>query len=112
MRWFDLTEESTSRPWGDLEICQFNGKYNEHWAAIDTSGGSSTNEVDVRSIEFNPWQNKALVVVMLCLWDHLQLVDRSSWDDTEAMCCLFATMHYVPITDPSIFIHSSILSSI
>lgn len=54
-RWFDLTEEVTTTPWGDLEIYQYNGKYSEHRAAIDNSG-SSDDSVDVKSIEFNPWQ--------------------------------------------------------
>ena len=53
-RWFDLTEEVTSTPWGDLEIYKYNGKYTEHRVAIDNSG--SSDDVDVKSIEFNPWQ--------------------------------------------------------
>ncbi|CAL0304151.1 unnamed protein product [Lupinus luteus] len=52
-RWFDLTEEVTATPWGDLEIYQFNGKYAEHRAAVDNSGSV---DGDVKSIEFNPWQ--------------------------------------------------------
>ncbi|KAG6607252.1 Oxysterol-binding protein-related protein 3C, partial [Cucurbita argyrosperma subsp. sororia] len=55
-RWFDLTEEVTSTPWGDLEIYQYNGLYTKHRAEIDCSGSSSNDEVDVKSIEFNPWQ--------------------------------------------------------
>ncbi|KAG6583420.1 Oxysterol-binding protein-related protein 3C [Cucurbita argyrosperma subsp. argyrosperma] len=55
-RWFDLTEEVTSTPWGDLEIYQYNGLYAKHRADIDSSGSSSNDEVDVKSIEFNPWQ--------------------------------------------------------
>ncbi|XP_031254968.1 oxysterol-binding protein-related protein 3C-like [Pistacia vera] len=53
-RWFDLTEEVTSTPWGDLEIYRFNGKYSEHRAAVESSG--SVDEIEVKSIEFNPWQ--------------------------------------------------------
>lgn len=53
-RWFDLTEEVTSTPWGDLEIYQFNGKYSEHRAAVESSG--SIDETNVESTEFNPWQ--------------------------------------------------------
>ncbi|KAL5130184.1 Oxysterol-binding protein-related protein 3C [Glycine soja] len=53
-RWFDLTEEVTSTPWGDLEIYQYSGKYSEHRAAADNSG--SIDDVDAKSIEFNPWQ--------------------------------------------------------
>jgi len=58
-RWFDLTEEVTPTPWGDLEIYQYNGKYTEHRAAADNSG--SIDDVDVKSIEFNPWQYGNLV---------------------------------------------------
>ncbi|RYR70227.1 hypothetical protein Ahy_A03g016734 isoform A [Arachis hypogaea] len=53
-RWFDLTEEVTTTPWGELEIYQYNGKYSEHRASIDNSG--SIDNVDVKSTEFNPWQ--------------------------------------------------------
>lgn len=53
-RWFDLTEEVTPTPWGDLEIYQYNGKYIEHRAAADNLG--SIDDGDVKSIEFNPWQ--------------------------------------------------------
>jgi len=53
-RWFDLTEEVTTTPWGDLEIYQYNGKYTEHRAAADDMG--SIDDCDVKAIEFNPWQ--------------------------------------------------------
>lgn len=53
-RWFDLTDEVTPTPWGDLEVYQYNGKYSEHRAAADSS--DNIDEADVRSIEFNPWQ--------------------------------------------------------
>ncbi|KAF5199794.1 Oxysterol-binding protein-related protein 3c, partial [Thalictrum thalictroides] len=53
-RWFDMSGEVTPTPWGDLEVYQYNGKYNEHRAAVDSSEG--IEEVDIRSIEFNPWQ--------------------------------------------------------
>lgn len=52
-RWFDLTEEVTPTPWGELEIYQYNGKYDEHRAAADNS---NSIDADVKSIEFNPWQ--------------------------------------------------------
>ncbi|XP_057484692.1 oxysterol-binding protein-related protein 3C-like [Actinidia eriantha] len=54
-KWFDLTEEITPTPWGDLEIYQYNGKYTEHRAALDGSS-ASTDVDDVRLTEFNPWQ--------------------------------------------------------
>ncbi|XP_072992914.1 oxysterol-binding protein-related protein 3A-like [Typha latifolia] len=52
-RWFNLTEEITPTPWGDLEVYEFNGKYTEHRARIDNP--DSIEEVD-NSINFNPWQ--------------------------------------------------------
>ncbi|GFZ18033.1 OSBP(oxysterol binding protein)-related protein 3C [Actinidia rufa] len=54
-KWFDLTEEITPTPWGDLEIYQYNGKYTEHRAALDGSSASADAD-DVRLTEFNPWQ--------------------------------------------------------
>lgn len=53
-RWFDLTDEIRPTPWGDLEVYRYNGKYTEHWAAVDSSG--STVVDDITSTEFNPWQ--------------------------------------------------------
>ncbi|KAF5750936.1 oxysterol-binding protein-related protein 3A [Tripterygium wilfordii] len=53
-KWFEVTGEIHPTPWGDLEVCEYNGKYNEHRAAIDSS--SSSKEIDVSSMEFNPWQ--------------------------------------------------------
>lgn len=51
-KWFDLTNEISPTPWGDLEVYQYNGKYAEHRAAIDNS--EVTN--DITKTEFNPWQ--------------------------------------------------------
>lgn len=53
-RWFDQTDELAQTPWGDLEVYQYNGKYTEHRAAVDSS--DSHVPEDVTSIEFNPWQ--------------------------------------------------------
>jgi len=53
-KWFDHTSEITPTPWGDLEIYSYNGKYAEHRAAVDSS--DSIEEIDVTSMEFNPWQ--------------------------------------------------------
>ncbi|XP_011626579.1 oxysterol-binding protein-related protein 3A [Amborella trichopoda] len=53
-RWFSLSGEVTQTPWGELEVYEYNGKYTEHRAAIDSS--SCDLEVDPKSIEFNPWQ--------------------------------------------------------
>ncbi|KAF8395133.1 hypothetical protein HHK36_019074 [Tetracentron sinense] len=53
-RWFDLSNEVFTTPWGDLEVYQYNGKYTDHRAVTDSS--DSIDEVDIRSTEFNPWQ--------------------------------------------------------
>lgn len=53
-RWFDMTDKIVPTPWGELELYEFNGKYNEHRAAVETS--DSGVEEDITSIEFNPWQ--------------------------------------------------------
>lgn len=53
-RWFNLTDEITPTPWGDLDVYEYNGKYTEHRAIIDNS--DSIEEGDIKSIEFNPWQ--------------------------------------------------------
>ncbi|KAG5553939.1 hypothetical protein RHGRI_011714 [Rhododendron griersonianum] len=53
-RWFDLTSEIAPTPWGELEIYHYNGKYDEHRAAMDGSG--DIEEIDISSTEFNPWQ--------------------------------------------------------
>ncbi|KAI3800869.1 hypothetical protein L1987_28968 [Smallanthus sonchifolius] len=52
-RWFDITEEISTTPWGDLEIYKYNGKYSNHRDAV---GNANTNDVDVTKMEFNPWQ--------------------------------------------------------
>lgn len=55
-KWFRLTGDITSTPWGDMEIYEYNGKYTEHRAQIDAS--SSEADIDSKSLEFNPWQFK------------------------------------------------------
>lgn len=55
-RWFELTDEVTPTPWGDLEIYRYNGKYTEHRASIDNSEGIIDVDNNVESTEFNPWQ--------------------------------------------------------
>ncbi|KAK1299163.1 Oxysterol-binding protein-related protein 3C [Acorus calamus] len=59
-RWFDLTDQVKSTPWGELEIYEYNGKYTEHRAAIDSS--DCIEEADAKSIEFCPWQYSHLSV--------------------------------------------------
>lgn len=60
-RWFDLTEEIATTPWGDMEVYQYNGKYTEHRAAIDSS--DIVEVEDVKTKEFNPWQYNDLSAV-------------------------------------------------
>ncbi|XP_010553050.1 PREDICTED: oxysterol-binding protein-related protein 3A [Tarenaya hassleriana] len=56
-RWFDITEDITPTPWGDLEVYRYNGKYAEHRADADADAdGSEGNAAHVKSIQFNPWQ--------------------------------------------------------
>lgn len=57
-RWFDKTDEICPTTWDDLQVYQYNGKYTEHRAAIDDS--DSVEAIDVKSIEFNPWQYENL----------------------------------------------------
>ncbi|GFZ02278.1 oxysterol-binding family protein [Actinidia rufa] len=54
-KWFDPTSEMAPTPWGDLEVYHYNGKYDEHRAAMDNSS-DNIEETDIRSTEFNPWQ--------------------------------------------------------
>eukprot|EP00252_Welwitschia_mirabilis_P018033 TRINITY_DN401_c0_g1_i1.p1 TRINITY_DN401_c0_g1~~TRINITY_DN401_c0_g1_i1.p1 ORF type:complete len:464 (+),score=100.68 TRINITY_DN401_c0_g1_i1:235-1626(+) len=53
-RWFRATGEVSATPWGDLEVYEYNGKYNEHRAAIDSSDFDDGK--DPKLTEFNPWQ--------------------------------------------------------
>lgn len=53
-KWFELTDEITTTPWGELEIYRFNGKYTELRNTIDSS--EAVDNSDNQSIEFNPWQ--------------------------------------------------------
>ncbi|XP_047342190.1 oxysterol-binding protein-related protein 3C-like [Impatiens glandulifera] len=54
-KWFDPLNETAVTPWGDLELYGYNGKYDEHRAAIDKSD-SVEEIIDINSIEFDPWQ--------------------------------------------------------
>ncbi|XP_030529049.1 oxysterol-binding protein-related protein 3A-like [Rhodamnia argentea] len=53
-RWFDLTDEISPTPWGDLEVYHYNGKYTEHRAVVDSL--DTIEEPDTGSTKFNPWQ--------------------------------------------------------
>lgn len=53
-RWFNLTGEVTPTPWGDLEVYEFNGKYDDYRAKIENS--DIIEDTNVESLEFNPWQ--------------------------------------------------------
>ncbi|KAK4392251.1 Oxysterol-binding protein-related protein 3B [Sesamum angolense] len=53
-KWFDLTNEIASTPWGELEVYRYNGEYGHHREAVDNS--DSIQETETNSIEFNPWK--------------------------------------------------------
>lgn len=53
-RWFNISSEVSPTPWGDLEVYEYNGKYSEHRVMVDSS--EVNEELDINSIEFNPWQ--------------------------------------------------------
>lgn len=53
-KWFDLSDEVTPTPWGDLEVYRYNGKYSELRATLDNS--ESLGEINPETTEFNPWQ--------------------------------------------------------
>lgn len=59
-KWFDLTTEISSTPWGELELYRYNGKYAQHSAAIAKSGSIKKNESGL--LDFNPWQYDNLAV--------------------------------------------------
>ncbi|KAI3874020.1 hypothetical protein MKX03_029170 [Papaver bracteatum] len=54
-KWFDLTKQVLTTPYGDTQIYKYNGKYDKHRATVN-SLTISTGEVDVHPTEFNPWQ--------------------------------------------------------
>ncbi|KAL0344532.1 UNVERIFIED_CONTAM: Oxysterol-binding protein-related protein 3A [Sesamum radiatum] len=53
-KWFDLTNEIASTPWGELEVYRYNGEYGRHREAVDNS--DSIQETETNSVEFNPWK--------------------------------------------------------
>ncbi|XP_044486945.1 oxysterol-binding protein-related protein 3A-like [Mangifera indica] len=53
-KWFDITDEVASTPWGELEVYKYNGKYAEHRVALNSL--NSNEEMNAKSTEFNPWQ--------------------------------------------------------
>lgn len=59
-KWFDLSDEVKATPWGDVRSYKYNGNYDEHRAAIDTS---TDKDVDIQPTEFNPWPLFMLIEV-------------------------------------------------
>ncbi|KAH7280187.1 hypothetical protein KP509_37G055300 [Ceratopteris richardii] len=53
-KWFQLTGEITSTPWGDMEIYEYNGKYAEYRMEVEAS--PSAADIDDKNLDFNPWQ--------------------------------------------------------
>lgn len=56
-KWFRITEDTVTTPWGDLEIYEFNGKYMQHRAQSDVN--MQEHDADLKNLEFNPWQFSA-----------------------------------------------------
>ncbi|KAG0566669.1 hypothetical protein M758_7G064300 [Ceratodon purpureus] len=56
-RWFKLSGDIAPTPWGDLEIYEYNGKYDEHRKKVEAeAAGKPIDEEQLRSMAFNPWQ--------------------------------------------------------
>ncbi|KAL1546333.1 Oxysterol-binding protein-related protein 3A, variant 2 [Salvia divinorum] len=47
-KWFELTDEKATTPWGELEVYRYNGKYEQYRGGVESSDKSSQ--------EFDPWQ--------------------------------------------------------
>ncbi|KAI3965020.1 hypothetical protein MKX01_013951 [Papaver californicum] len=55
-KWFDLTDEVTITPWGEMETYKYNGKYSKHRAMANSSDDITSDEVGFVPTKFNPWQ--------------------------------------------------------
>ena len=56
-RWFKLSGDIAPTPWGDLEVYQYNGKYDEHRKQVEAEAlGKPIDVEQLRSMTFNPWQ--------------------------------------------------------
>ncbi|KAI3887428.1 hypothetical protein MKW92_050814 [Papaver armeniacum] len=56
-KWFDLTDEVTITPWGEMETYEYNGKYSKHRAMANSSDDITCDEVGGGiPTKFNPWQ--------------------------------------------------------
>jgi hypothetical protein len=58
-RWFNLTGDVAPTPWGDLEIYEYNGKYDELRKQEQAQAGKPVDEEALKSIPFKPWQFEA-----------------------------------------------------
>eukprot|EP00246_Nothoceros_aenigmaticus_P017170 TRINITY_DN820_c0_g1_i1.p1 TRINITY_DN820_c0_g1~~TRINITY_DN820_c0_g1_i1.p1 ORF type:complete len:458 (+),score=67.58 TRINITY_DN820_c0_g1_i1:393-1766(+) len=52
-RWFRMSGETASTPWGDLEVYEYTDKYSEHRANVEVGQGRGP---DCSNCKFNPWQ--------------------------------------------------------
>jgi hypothetical protein len=56
-RWFKVSGDVAPTPWGDLEIYEYNGKYDEHRKQVEAETAGKPIDVELlRSMAFNPWQ--------------------------------------------------------
>jgi hypothetical protein len=56
-RWFKLSGDVAPTPWGDLEIYEYNGKYDEHRKEAEADAAGKLVDVEqLKSIPFSPWQ--------------------------------------------------------
>lgn len=58
-RWFNLTGDIAPTPWGDVEIYEYNGKYDELRKQEQAQAGKPVDEEALKSIPFKPWQFEA-----------------------------------------------------
>ncbi|KAI3920675.1 hypothetical protein MKW92_021036 [Papaver armeniacum] len=54
-KWFDLTTQVITTPYGDTQIYKYNGKYDQHRETVNCLN-ISASEVNVQPTEFDPWQ--------------------------------------------------------
>ncbi|KAG0598242.1 hypothetical protein M758_12G056900 [Ceratodon purpureus] len=56
-RWFKMSGETTTTPWGDLEVYEYNGKYSKYLESLPSPVTVDVEEL--KSMAFDPWQFNA-----------------------------------------------------